>query len=602
MLIKKIKEAARLSPLSIVSIPASLLFFGLLCQFTLAQGTRTAMSYREQNNRTVQPTAPGPATVQIQLHQSIPMPRPGSLPRTLPPGAVQTSRPYTCLLVDEHGQSISPAPSAVVRGEGQTFLLGADCLYMAAGNLPQPELGGTLILKSFPKPAFSQTPKTQGALTIPVHEFVNLLYCPLRHSVFVLDKSGDIFEFDPVKQSWAILRANLPSGGSPDPEYIDFCLSPSAKQTSLNQLNLLDPERNQIWKLTLGKSGNISPIAKKSFAEVMPWRVRKGDPSVAESIALSYDSLFYVLRNFGQSGQLGLIRPQTEMTVQQGRLPIKGIGPIRPTRMVSQPGLPLYIVERENNRVLAVNKNNGQAVPFLFGANSNLRGLTPDNQGFWIIDGNKLFYRKVIEPDNLVQAAKPPTRSIDPRLKRLHLPIVGINLPRHAGVYPGARRLYRYGVHEGMDFFDGYGGARVYMGTPAVAAGDGIVVRADADFKDMNLPTFNRVMSDCAREHRTSDKNEDLFRGCQVWIDHGDHLVTRYAHLNKINGKIKVGQTVKHGDLIGFVGVSGTGQNLPGRAKYPHLHFEIWLDGKYLGYGLTPAETVGIFENIFGTK
>jgi murein DD-endopeptidase MepM/ murein hydrolase activator NlpD len=86
-----------------------------------------------------------------------------------------------------------------------------------------------------------------------------------------------------------------------------------------------------------------------------------------------------------------------------------------------------------------------------------------------------------------------------------------------------------------------------------------------------------------------------------VWIDHGNNLITRYAHLNKINSKIKVGQTVKHGDLLGFVGVSGTGQNLPGRAKFPHLHFEIWLDGKYLGYGLTPAETVGIFENIFGT-
>jgi hypothetical protein len=117
----------------------------------------------------------------------------------------------------------------------------------------------------------------------------------------------------------------------------------------------------------------------------------------------------------------------------------------------------------------------------------------------------------------------------------------------------------------------------------------------------MNQATFNRVMADCLREHRTSDKNEDLLRGCQVWVDHGDNLVTRYAHLNKINCKIKVGQTVKAGDLIGFVGVSGTGQNLPGKAKYPHLHFEIWLDGKYLGYGLTPAETVGIFENIFGT-
>jgi murein DD-endopeptidase MepM/ murein hydrolase activator NlpD len=269
--------------------------------------------------------------------------------------------------------------------------------------------------------------------------------------------------------------------------------------------------------------------------------------------------------------------------------------------MVSQPGLPLYIVERENNRVLAVEKKSGAARPFLFAAESDLRGLSPDREGFWVIDGPKLTYRKISQPDNLTFANKPPTRTIDPRLKRLTLPIVGMSLPRHAGVYPGARRLYRYGVHEGMDFFYGGARAKIYMGSPVVAAGDGKIIRADANFKDMDRTTFNRVMSECAREHRTTDKNEDLFRGCQVWIDHGNNMITRYAHLNKINPKIKVGQTVKHGDLIGFVGVSGTGQNLPGVAKYPHLHFEIWLDGKYVGYGLTPAETVGIFEGIFGT-
>jgi len=591
MVKSKIKEALRLSPLSIVAIPTSLVLFGLLCQFTSAQGQRTAMSYRGDSiaTRAAQPQAV--LTRNATATSAAPS-------AAMPP--VKPAEPFTCLLTDERGQSV--APSAMARGEGQTFLLGADCLYIAPASLPKPELGGSLRLKTFPKPAFSQTPKTQGALTIPVHEFVNLIYCPLRHSVFVLDKSGDIFEFDPLKQTWAILRANLPSGGSPDPEYIDFCLSNPPNQTALSRLNLLDPERNQIWKLALTKSGNISPIVKKSFAEVMPWRVKKGDPSVAESIALTYDSHFFVLRNFGQSGQIGLIKPVTEMLVQQGRLPITGISGIRPTRMVSQPGLPLYIVERENNRVLAVNKISGRAMPFLFGANSDLRGLTPDGQGFWIIDGDKLSYRKLAEPDTLVQAARPPVRSIDERLKRLHMPIVGITLPKHAGVYPGARRLYRFGVHEGMDFFYGGGRARVYMGSPVVAAGDGKIIRADGDFKDMNQATFNRVMSDCAREHRTSDKNEDLFRGCQVWIDHGDNLITRYAHLNKINPKIKVGQTVKHGDLIGFVGVSGTGQNLPGRTKQPHLHFEIWLDGKYLGYGLTPSETVGIFENIFGTK
>jgi len=522
--------------------------------------------------------------------------------------AAGANQPFLCRLQNERGQTVFP--SAIVRGNNQTFLLAADCLYMAYSPLPRPDLGGALSLQTFPKPAFSQTPNTQGALTIPVHEFVNLLYCPFRQTVLVLDKSGDIFEFDPVKKSWSVLRANLPGFGSPDPEYIDFCLSPASVKPLLNdptnanafnRLDLLDPERNQIWKLALKRNGSIAPQVTKSFPEVMPWRVRKGNPSVAESIALSYDGVFYVLRNFGQSGQIGVITPITESMVLQNRLAIQGIRSVRPTRMASQAGLPLYIVERENNRVLAVDKKSGSARPFLFGASSDLRGLTPDSQGFWVIDGPKLTYRKISQPDSLTLAAKPPQRTIDPRLKRLTIPIVGITLPRHAGVYPGARRLYRYGVHEGMDFFYGGGRAKIYMGSPVVAAGDGKIIRADAGFKDMDRATFNRVMADCAREHRTTDKNEDLFRGCQVWIDHGDNMITRYAHLNKINSKIKVGQTVKHGDLIGFVGVSGTGQNLPGVAKYPHLHFEIWLDGKYVGYGLTPAETVGIFEGIFGT-
>ncbi|MBS1991613.1 MAG: M23 family metallopeptidase [Cyanobacteria bacterium SZAS LIN-3] len=573
MAIKKLQVSAKSTPLYIVATLFSLAVLSLVGQLNTARAQKTAMSRNGAPDKTTAAAATAATLTPLQ--------------------------PFLCNLIDEQGRAVFP--SAIVRGEGQTFLLGSDCLYMAS-PLPRPELGGSLVLKTFPKPAFSQTPSTQGALTIPVHEFVNLLYCPLRHSVFVLDKSGDIFEFDPLKQSWAILRANLPSGGSPDPEYIDFCLSPAPGQTTLSRLNLLDPERNQIWKLALTGSGNVSPYVQKSFPEIMPWRLRPGQPSVAESIALTYDSYYYILRNFSQSGQIGLIRPLTEMLVQQGRLPILGIGGIRPTRMVSQPALPLFIVERENNRVLAVDKQTGRARPFLFSAASDLRGLVADSQGFWIIDGNKLTYRKLSAPDSLKLAARPPARSIDERLKKLHMPIVGMNLPKHAGVYPGARRLYRFGVHEGMDFFYGGGRAKIYMGSPVVAAGDGKIVRADANFKDMNAATFNRVMGDCAREHRTSDKNEDLFRGCQVWIDHGNNLITRYAHLNKINAKIKVGQTVKHGDLIGFVGVSGTGQNLPGRAKYPHLHFEIWLDGKYLGYGLTPAETVGIFENIFGTN
>ncbi len=73
-----------------------------------------------------------------------------------------------------------------------------------------------------------------------------------------------------------------------------------------------------------------------------------------------------------------------------------------------------------------------------------------------------------------------------------------------------------------------------------------------------------------------------------------------YAHLSKINSAVKVDDFARAGETIGYVGISGTGQNLPGRTPFPHLHFEIWLDGHYLGWGLTPTETMQVYEDIFG--
>ncbi|MFA6208153.1 MAG: M23 family metallopeptidase [Candidatus Obscuribacterales bacterium] len=493
-------------------------------------------------------------------------------------------------LLTDDGQPFAPMNLVRTGADGLAFL-GGDCLYLSKAALPDPSIGGFIAAQKISAPS---------SLSIPVHEFANLIYSPTRNSIIVLDKSGDIFEFDLAKKNWSVLRVNVPISGSPDPEFIDLCLSEQN-----NTLNLLDPERNQIWRLRLpptikpnGKS-NVNPVFERTFPEVMPWRLKPGDASVAECISISFDKRFYLLKQFGQITTIEPLSPGSQK-VHQAKLPIKsnaGFGTIRPSRMISAENraIPLYVVERQNNRVLAVQKDLGTTKAFNFPPSSNLRGLLPVADGFWIIDNNSLAYRSLAQPTNAGE--KREAKENDPRLLKLSAPIKGMKLPKHAGVYPGARRLYRYGVHEGLDLFNDR--THIAINTPVIAAGAGKVVRADANFVDMNKGTFNRVMSDCVNEHRTSDKNEDLFRGCQVWIDHGDNMITRYAHLNKINPKIKLGQSVKPGDLIGFVGVSGTGQNLPGRTKYPHLHFEIWLDGKYLGYGLTPAETVGIFEDIF---
>ncbi len=55
--------------------------------------------------------------------------------------------------------------------------------------------------------------------------------------------------------------------------------------------------------------------------------------------------------------------------------------------------------------------------------------------------------------------------------------------------------------------------------------------------------------------------------GLVVWISHGGKLYTTYNHLSA--AFVRVGQSVKPGQRIGSVGMTGI-------ASGPHLHFEVW--------------------------
>jgi len=91
--------------------------------------------------------------------------------------------------------------------------------------------------------------------------------------------------------------------------------------------------------------------------------------------------------------------------------------------------------------------------------------------------------------------------------------------------------------HNGIDF-----AARA--GSEVLAAGDGIVQSAPG-----NLAGYGNV----------------------VFIYHGNGYYSLYAQL--LESRVKTGQKVRAGDVVGFVGSTGISIG-------PHLHYEIWKNGK----------------------
>ena len=58
--------------------------------------------------------------------------------------------------------------------------------------------------------------------------------------------------------------------------------------------------------------------------------------------------------------------------------------------------------------------------------------------------------------------------------------------------------------------------------------------------------------------------------GLFISLEHGGNIQTRYGHLSRLN--VAAGQSVRKGDLIGYVGSTG-------RSTGPHLHYEVRIGG-----------------------
>lgn len=91
-------------------------------------------------------------------------------------------------------------------------------------------------------------------------------------------------------------------------------------------------------------------------------------------------------------------------------------------------------------------------------------------------------------------------------------------------------------MHYGMDI-------STNAGNPIVATADGIVIKVQTD----------------------------KYLGKNVTISHGNGFTTVYGHMSQF--AVKPGQKVKRRDVIGYIGQTG-------KAAGPHVHYEVWRDGK----------------------
>ena len=114
----------------------------------------------------------------------------------------------------------------------------------------------------------------------------------------------------------------------------------------------------------------------------------------------------------------------------------------------------------------------------------------------------------------------------------------------------------------------------------------------DSTYAEWSADDRAAALAEALRIGHTPDDVLDRIRGRQVWIDHRDGVVTRYAHLSKV-ADLAVGERVVAGEIIGAVGASG----LPEGG--PHLHFEIRVGTGYLGEGLSVDEVSYVLARAF---
>ncbi|MGD8466527.1 MAG: peptidoglycan DD-metalloendopeptidase family protein, partial [Anaerolineae bacterium] len=412
-------------------------------------------------------------------------------------------------------------------------------------------------------------------------------------TLLALDRAGDVYRYEPESGGWSLERYARPAGDTSDHYYVSLASDGAAAyllETSHEELVRFEPgQKGAVWaELTLGRDVDLST----QDGDVYVLTRALNNPAGA---LLRYAGPEGTLQDSFQS-ELRLMHPRQVVATDEA----------------------IWVLDRAGRRILALDPGQGSLEAlFQFPDRREVSAIWADpsgEDGRLLLAGRDALYL-VGEPERtasiagqaLLSGPQPHDLDLLEALRGYSVPIEGARVTQRDFQMPGAPRHYRLGVHEGMDFYSGTAGVTVNRRTAVRAVADGVVIRALLEYEPVTEEQVEAWYATSLEAGYTPPAVLDGYRGRQVWIDHGNGVISRYAHLGSIAPGIVEGATVERGQVIATVGNSGTPASVYSETTEVHLHLELWAGNcssvdsdqcHFVGQFLRPIEAREWLERI----
>jgi len=400
------------------------------------------------------------------------------------------------------------------------------------------------------------------------------------NSLFVLDRAGDVYRYDLADRTWHIDRYDRPVEASSGHYFVAVDgTEREVEQIAASNSPLALLETN--YKFTMLYGGETTPL----------WNLPEGR---SVDLSVQGDDVYVLQRAMHDSvGSLLKYRDTRLIESFSPRIEIE-----QPLQLVATDSA-VYVLDHGGRRLRALDPNDGKLLRIIQLPQhepASAFAVTAGEQLIFASRDRLYFFQhpeqlEVILDSSAARMNQPHDPMFLASLDSYSVPIGGSNITFRDFQLPGAPRHYRLGVHQGIDFY-------WQPGTKVLAAADGVVIRADIDYVAPTSFQLSAWWNESQERGYTSKETLNKYLGRQVWIEHDDGIVSRYAHLRSITPGIQKDTLVTQGQVIGEVGNSGSPSSLESERADAHLHFEIWAGDNYLGQFLRPIEVREWVERI----